>query len=51
VSSRLQTTPVGQNMAFVTVGRMAGTRILDLVEADTSAAGRGMLMDAYLVDP
>src|SRR5215211_42183 len=36
VSGRLRTTPVSQAMVFVTLGLLAGNRILDLVEADTA---------------
>jgi NhaP-type Na+/H+ or K+/H+ antiporter len=36
VSGRLRTTPVSQAMVFVTLGLLAGNRVLDLVEADTA---------------
>ena len=36
VSGRLQTTPVSQAMVFVALGLLVGSRVLDLVEADTA---------------
>jgi sodium/hydrogen antiporter len=36
VSGRLRSTPVSQAMVFVTLGLLAGNRILGLVEADTA---------------
>ena len=35
VSGRLLSTPITQAMVFVTLGLLAGNRILDLVDADT----------------
>jgi len=36
VSGRLRTVPVSQAMVFVTLGLLAGDRLLDLVEADAA---------------